>query len=141
MAGVTDPVTTHHPFIRTKGSTTMAVKKTSAKASGAKAAPKKAAAKKSAAPKKAAPKKAAAPKKKAAPVKLTDNQRALLEKVRGAGEGGYIGPKAEGRGLEALQTKKLVKRGAKDKASGSYRFSISKAGEKVLSTPAAGAGS
>lgn len=120
----------------------MAVKKTTAKASGAKAAakkaaPKKAAAKKATTPKKAAPKKAAAkkaaPKKKAA-IKLTDGQLSLLKKVAEAKEG-YTGPKAETRVLEALQTKKLVKRGAKDKASGTYKYTISKAGEKHLASP------
>jgi hypothetical protein len=122
----------------------MAVKKTTTKA--AKAAPKKAAAKK-AAPKKAAPKKAApkatmktaapkkaAPKKKAA-VKLTDKQLDLLKKVKEAKEG-YSGAKAEGRILESLQTKKLIKKGPKDKASGTFKYTISKTGEKHLATPA-----
>ena len=127
----------------------MAVKKTAAKASGAKAAaPKKAAAKKSApkaaavkasAPKaaKAAPKAKAGPKKKAAPVKLTEKQTELLKKIGGTKEGGYVGTKAEGRMLESLQTKKLIKRGAKNKESGSYSFSLSKTGEKHLATPPA----
>ena len=141
----------------------MAVKKTPAKATATKAAPKKvspkkaspkkaeaakapAAATKAAAPKKSAPTKApaadkaAAPKKKAAPVKLTDKQVDILKKVGDTKEAGYLGSKAEGRTLEALQTRKLIKRGAKDKASGSYRFSISKTGEKHLSTPAPTAG-
>jgi hypothetical protein len=115
----------------------MAVKKTTTKKAGTKAAPKKAA------PKKAAPKKASAPKakapkkaapKKAAPVKLTDKQTDLLKKVSETKDAGYIGPKAEGRILESLQTKKLIKKGAKDKASGSYRYTVSKAGEKHLAT-------
>jgi hypothetical protein len=122
----------------------MAVKKTSTKASGAKAATKKAAPKKAAA-KKAAPKKAAikaaktttkkaAPKKKAA-VKLTDNQLALLKKVKDAAEG-YTGAKAEMRILEALQAKKLIKKGAKDKATGVVKYTVSKVGEKHLAMPA-----
>jgi hypothetical protein len=122
----------------------MAVKKTATKASGAKAATKKAAPKKAAA-KKAAPKKAAttaaktttkkaAPKKKAA-VKLTDGQLALLKKVADAKEG-YAGAKAEMRVLEALQTKKLIKKGAKDKATGAVKYTVSKVGEKHLATPA-----
>ena len=130
----------------------MAVKKTTTKVSGAKAAPKKAAVKKAAvkapaaktaaAPKKAAPKKVAAAKKPAAPkkiataVKLTDKQVELLKKIGEAKEAGYVGTKAEGRILESLQTKKLIKRGAKNKESGSYSYSISKTGEKHLSTPA-----
>ena len=124
----------------------MAVKKT-AKTSGAakaaspkQAAPKQAAAAKTAAPKKgvapkAAPKSAAAPKKKAAPVKLTDRQAELLKRVKDAGEAGYPASRAEGKGLESLQTKKLIKRGAKNKESGNYHYSVSKAGDKHLSTP------
>lgn len=132
----------------------MAVKKSAKSSSAAKtAAPKKAAPKQAAAaPKAAAPKKAAAapaapaakaaapksaaPKKKAAPVKLTDKQADLLKKVHGAGESGYPASKAEGKGLESLQTKKLVKRGAKNKESGNYHYSVSKAGAKHLDTPA-----
>jgi hypothetical protein len=128
----------------------MAVKKTT-KSSGTKAAPKKAAAKKaapkaSAASVKAAPKKKAAPKasgatakaapkKKAAPVRLTDKQTDLLRKIADTKEGGYIGSKGEVKALESLQTKKLIKRGAKDKASGNYRYMVSKAGEKHVNTP------
>jgi hypothetical protein len=122
----------------------MAVKKTtksSAKAAPKKAAPKKAAAKPAAkkaakAPKaKGAAKTKAAPKKKAAPVKLTDKQADLLKKVADAKDAGYLGPKGESKALESLQTKKLIKRGAKDKASGSYRYVVSKAGEKHVNTP------
>lgn len=121
----------------------MAVKKSTPKTSGTKkAAPKKAAPKKSA-PKKAAPKASAAKKapKKAAPkkavtVKLTDKQQDLLEKIAESKQMGYLGPKAEIKAIESLTTKKLVKRGAKDKASGSYRYMVSKAGEKHLSAPA-----
>ena len=127
----------------------MAVKKTpkaSVKAAPKKtSAPKKAAAPKAAkvAPKKAkssAPKaaKSSAPKKapkKAAAVKLTDKQHELLKKVHESKEG-YMGSKAESKALETLTTKKLIKRGAKDKTSGHYRYMVSKAGEKHLSTPA-----
>jgi hypothetical protein len=125
----------------------MAVKKTAKSSSATKtAAPKKAAAPKSstaakAAPKsstaaKAAPKSSTAPKKKAAPVKLTDRQAELLKRVQEAGESGYTASRAEAKGLESLQTKKLIKRGAKDKESGNYRYSVSRAGEKHLNTPA-----
>jgi hypothetical protein len=129
----------------------MAVKKTAKTSSATKAAPKKAAAKKSAAapkkkaakasaaktaPKKAGPKKAAAaPKKKAAPVKLTEKHAELLKKVKETKDG-YLATKSDAKALESLQTKKLVKRGAKDKASGSYRYTVSKAGEKHLGAPA-----
>ena len=120
----------------------MAVKKSTPKSGTKKAAPKKAAPKKSA-PKKAAPKASATKKapKKAAPkkavtVKLTDKQQDLLKKIAESKTMGYLGPKAEIKAIETLTTKKLVKRGAKDKASGSYRYMVSKAGEKHLSSPA-----
>jgi adenylate kinase len=108
----------------------MAVKKTPKKAAAKKAA-KKAAPKKAA--KKAAPKKKATPKKKAAPVKLTDKQKDLLKKVSEA-PGGYYAAKGEGKALDSLQTKKLIKRGKKDKEKG-HSYSVSKAGAKHLSTP------
>lgn len=127
----------------------MAVKKKSGGAT--KAAPKKAAAKKSApkasagtATKTGTPKKKAAAKggamtktkaKKPAPIKLTDKQAEFLKTIHGAGEAGYKGDKkAEAKSLEALLGKKLIKRGAKDKASGHYSYSISKAGHKHLSS-------
>jgi hypothetical protein len=125
----------------------MAVKKTtkaaapkkkaaSAKKSAAKkgTAPKKTSAAKKSAPKKAAPKKAAP--KKAAP-KLTAPQLDLLKRVGGAGAAGYLGKKAEGKSLEVLRGRKLVKRGAKDKASGSYHFMVSNAGKKHLDAQSA----
>ncbi len=89
---------------------------------------------KAAAPKKAAPKKGAAPKKAAAVVKLTDNQVKFLKMILEAKEGFLTAKKAELKTLESLLEKKLVKKGAKDKASGSFRFTVSKAGEKHLST-------
>lgn len=95
-----------------------------------KAAPKKAAA--------AAPKtKVAAPKKKAAPVKLTDKQSDLLKKVSDSKDAGYLGAKGESKVLESLQTKKLIKRGKKDKSSGNYSYTVSKSGAKHLSAPPA----
>lgn len=122
-----------------------------------KAAP-KAATKKSAAPKKAAAPEAAAkpaeaPKpapakpapakpaakeapKKAAPVKLTEKQLDFLKTIHGAeASGGYLlSKKAEQRTIDALLDRKLIKRGPKDKESGNYRYSVSKAGEKHLSS-------
>jgi hypothetical protein len=85
----------------------------------------------------AAPKKAAsaAPKKAAAPVKLTDRQLEFLKQIKGAAEPGFItAKKAEQKTLETLLDKKLIKKGAKDKASGNFRYTVSKAGEKHLST-------
>jgi hypothetical protein len=108
-----------------------APKKKAAVSSGtaAKAATPKASAKKSAAPKKSAPKKSAA-------VRLTDKQRELLNKVKGAGEAGYLaGLKAEQRSIEALADRKLLKRGTKNKEKGAYHYTVSKLGEKHLVAP------
>jgi hypothetical protein len=126
----------------------MALKKkeTGSSASQTRMAPKKAAPKKAAATKTkaAAPKTAAAPKgsaaapkkspaKKAAPVKLTDNQTDLLRKVSGAGEKGLPAEsKGLAKSLEALTAKKLVKKGRKDKDTGHVHYHVSKAGEKHL---------
>jgi hypothetical protein len=88
-----------------------------------KAAPKKAAAK-SAAPKKAAP----------APIKLSASQGELLKKVGGAAEAGYtVEKKAEQRSIDVLLEKKLIKKGAKDKATGAIKYHISSAGKKHTS--------
>ena len=119
----------------------MAVKKTT-KSSTKKAATKKAAPKKKSATKKASPKSSAkksAPKKsapkKSAP-KLTENQSKLLKMIIEAKDAGYLGDKkAEATAIKALQTKKLIKRGAKDK-SGSFRYMVSKAGAKFVPGPA-----
>jgi hypothetical protein len=96
------------------------------------------AAKKAAAPKgtKAAKAAGAAPKKKAAPVKLTDKQRELLTKIQGAGELGYKPEKAEGRGINGLREKKLVK-GVKNKDTNEVHAHLTKAGEKALAPPKA----
>jgi hypothetical protein len=75
--------------------------------------------------------------KTAAPVKLNDRQRDFLQKIHGAGAVGYqVGPKVEQRTIDALVERKLVKRGAKDKDSGSARYLLTKAGEKHLPTAA-----
>lgn len=81
----------------------------------------------------AAPKKAA-PKKAAAPVKLTERQLEFLKQIQGATEGFMTAKKAEQKTLETLLDKKLIKKGAKDKASGNFRYTVSKAGAKHLST-------
>jgi hypothetical protein len=85
---------------------------------------------------KAAPKKAAAaPKKAAAPVKLTDKQLEFLKQIHSTKEEGYLtAKKAEQKTIETLLGKKLIKKGAKDKTSGNFRYTVSKAGEKHLST-------
>jgi hypothetical protein len=113
-----------------KGSASKAKAGASVKKSAAKkAAPKKSAsvAKKSAAPKSAVKKKAAAP------IKLTSSQSELLKKVGSAAEPGYkFEKKAEQRTLDALHERKLIKRGSKDKASGSYHYQISNTGKKHI---------
>jgi hypothetical protein len=87
-------------------------------------------------PKSAAPKGGAA-KKGAAPIKLNDKQRELLGKVKEAGESGYaIGQKIEQRTINALQERKLIKRGAKNKETGNYHYLLTKLGEKQLTPPA-----
>lgn len=114
-----------------------APKKKAAPAAKAKAAPK------TAAPKAVAPKKAAAPKvkkaapKKAAVPKLTDKQRDFLKKIQGEGTLGFLAASAvDKRSIESLVTKKLVKKGPKDKEKKAFRYTLSKTGEKVLATPA-----
>jgi hypothetical protein len=128
----------------------MAVKKKETSKAGGASASAKAAPKKAAAPKKTskapavasgttpkagtpkgAPK--AAAKKAAAPVKLTSSQSELLKKVGSASEPGYkVEKKAEQRTLDALHERKLIKRGSKDKASGSYHYQISSTGKKHI---------
>lgn len=91
--------------------------------------------------KKSAPtaKKATTTKKAAPGVKLTDKQRDMLRNVQGSGATGYTaGQKIEERSLEALREKKLIKRNAKDKATGKHSYSITKTGEKQLTTAPAG---
>jgi hypothetical protein len=82
---------------------------------------------------------AAAPRKAAAPVKLTDRQLDFLKQIQGAREAGYLlEKKAEQRTIDALMDRKLIKKVAKDKTSGHFRYTVSKAGEKHLSaTPPA----
>ncbi len=79
------------------------------------------------------PKKAAAKKAAAAPIKLTASQDEMLKKIGEGAEAGYmVGKKIEQRSIESLLTKKLIKKGAKDKESGNLRYHISTAGKKHL---------
>ena len=89
---------------------------------------------------KAAPAAAKAAKPKVAPIKITDSQAELLKRVHDAGEKGYgAEKKVEERSLEALLGKKLIKKGAKDKATGKLMYLVSTAGKKhVEGLPAAG---
>jgi hypothetical protein len=103
-------------------------------ASTKKGAAKKAAPKKTGATKKAAPKKGVKKAGAAAP-KLSSSQSDLLQRIGTAGDAGYRSEKkAEQRSIDSLQEKKLIKRGAKDKATGSYPYSLSNAGKKHLSS-------
>jgi hypothetical protein len=117
-----------------------AVKKTAVKKAAVKAAPKpkaetasksgtpKAATKTSAAPKAATKK--AAPKKAAGP-KLNERQVDFLKKVKAAGDAGFIvALQVEQRTIDALTERKLVKRGAKNKETGKYPYTLTKLGEK-----------
>ena len=93
------------------------------------------AAKKSAVPKSpaAAPAKGAGVAKKAGEVKLNDRQRDFLKKIKEAAEPGYlVGEKIEQRTIEALVTRKLLKKGPKHKESGGFHYILTKAGEKHL---------
>ncbi len=85
-------------------------------------------------PKAASATKSAPPKgaKKAAPIKLNDRQAEFLKRVQGSGETGYRVGKGEQRTIDALVERKLLKRGPKDKESGTYQYMISKTGEKHL---------
>ena len=79
---------------------------------------------------KASAPKAAAKKGAEAPVKLTPTQGELLKKIGGS-EAGYLAEKkAEQRTIDALLERKLIKKGAKDKASGNVNYMISSAGKK-----------
>ena len=68
------------------------------------------------------------------PIKLTDKQTEFLKTIHSAGETGYKGDKqAEVKAIDSLLAKKLIKKGSKDKSSGAYHYTVSKAGEKHLS--------
>jgi hypothetical protein len=73
--------------------------------------------------------------KKAAPVKLTDNQVKFLQAIHASGETGYEPKnKNEQRSIDAMVTRKLLKKGAKNKESGNYRYLLTKAGTALLPT-------
>ena len=84
---------------------------------------------------KAALPKPATAKTAAAPVKLTERQLEFLKMIHGTKEPGFlVGRKADQRTIDALMDRKLIKKGAKDRESGNFRYSVSKAGEKHLTT-------
>jgi hypothetical protein len=115
-------------------------KKAATKAAAApKAAKTKAAKTKTAKTKTAKPK---AAKPKAAPVKLSASQTDLLKKVHGAGEGGYHPEKKiEERSLTSLLEKKLIKKGAKDKATGKVPHHVTASGKKHIDSGSTGGSS
>jgi hypothetical protein len=128
---------------------TKASAKDTAKTPKKKAAPKAAAATKAAKTKtpktKAAKTKTAKPKAakpKAAPVKLSASQTDLLKKVHGAGESGYHPEKkVEERSLTSLLEKKLIKKGAKDKATGKVPHHVTATGKKHVDSGSTGGSS
>ena len=78
-----------------------------------------------------AAKKAAVKKAAPAPVKLSTSQTELLKKIHGTPEPGYRSEKkAETKTLDSLASKKLIKKGAKHKESGTYHYQVSSAGKK-----------
>ncbi len=83
---------------------------------------------------KAEAKPAKAPKPVAPAVKVTDKQKEFLKAISADSAGYLTSRKAEQKSLESLLEKKLIKKGAKDKASGTYRYVISKAGEKLITS-------
>ena len=115
--------------------TTAPAPKAKAKAAPKKAAPKAVEAKAPEAKTAPAPKakaKAAA-KPKAAAVKLSPTQATFLKTISDSGETGYpTDKKVEIKTIESLLKHKLVKKGAKDKASGKTHYHVSSAGKKHL---------
>jgi hypothetical protein len=104
----------------TKPKAETASKSGTPKAAAKKSAPKAAA---KTTTKKAAPKKAAGPK-------LNDRQVEFLKKIHGAGDAGYAAGKGDDRTLDALSTRKLVKKGKKNPTTGKHHHHLTKMGEK-----------
>lgn len=76
--------------------------------------------------------------RKAPPIKLTGKELDLLRLVQQTKADGYLADKkADAKTLDALAGKKLIKRGAKDKASGRVRYLVSKAGAEQVASGAA----
>jgi hypothetical protein len=93
-------------------------------------------AKKTTTAKKTSASRTAAPKKTTT-VKINDRQRDCLKKIMAAGASGYqAGPGYEPRTIEALVERKLVKRGAKDRTSGKHRYSLTKTGQRLVTSRA-----
>ncbi len=108
-------------------------KKAAAAASTKKASARTRAAKSSRTSPKAPANGTAPAKKKVAAVKINERQTEFLKKIKDAGETGFeTANKNDLRTIEALLERKLVKKGSKNKATGQYRYLITKAGEKHL---------
>jgi hypothetical protein len=117
------------------GAAKKAVKKAAPKAAAKKSTAKKTT--KKAAPKGATKKaKAKAKAKKTTSVKLSAKQVDALKKVHGGGMLGYFPVKGEARSLDSLVVKKLLKRGAKNKTTGSVHYFLTKLGVKHAMSPA-----
>jgi hypothetical protein len=143
VIGATMPI--RHDFLFGRASR-MAVKKSSSKpkTKTKKAGGSKGATKKKAAPKKSARSSAASKASKtksskaksagkSAAVKLSTSQSELLKRVGGSGVMGYkYDKKAEQRSLDALVEKKLIKRGAKDKADAKHPYLLTNVGKKHI---------
>ncbi len=83
----------------------------------------------------ATPPRPATAKSAAVPVKLTERQLEFLKMIHGTKEPGFlVGRKADQRTIDALIDRKLIKKGAKDRESGNFRYSVSRAGEKHLTS-------
>ena len=101
---------------------------------------------KAAAAKKSAPKAAVKTIKKAAPkkaagLKLSELHTAFLKKIHGAGEHGYAAGKGEDRTIDALGTRKLVKKGKKNATTGKHHHHLTKLGEKHMGSSGSAASS
>lgn len=71
------------------------------------------------------------------PLKLSDAQEKFLVQIESGGEAGYTpANKTELRSMEKLRELKLVKRGAKDKATGNTPYLITATGKKHLAAKA-----
>ncbi len=83
----------------------------------------------------APPPKPSTVKASVAPVKLTERQLEFLKMIHGTKEPGFlVGRKADQRTIDALMDRKLIKKGAKDRESGNFRYFVSRAGEKHLTS-------
>jgi hypothetical protein len=82
--------------------------------------------------------KAAPAPAKGTPAKLNDRQREFLQKVKDAGEAGYVVTRSvEQRTIDALSARKMLKKGAKNKTTGKIPYFLTKAAASQLPAAAA----